>query len=190
MIAKGYRIDVPGVPEGEFFCHDPGFVEMEVEYLYLCATLCQAAKAKTILDSGTYHGTSAHYLALVPGSTVYTCDPSPQDDAYTNLGHYQNVKCFKTTTLDFLKAHPELHFDFALLDSSEPAKVEEFRWLLEHNQADMIAIHDMGEKLKCKPEVEAFQKAIWDIMRSVDIDCDGPPHLFFPKSRGLLVVQP
>ena len=171
-------------PEGAFTCVDPGLVAIECEYLELVYGLVRAAKPARLLETGSGISTSVLLAACRANGrgVVTTCDLAPRVQPEAGLVIAEGA------SLDYLATVSRGYFDFALLDSSEPSKVDELAWCLAHlAPRSLICLHDTGEKHYGNPAVDPFLRAVADQLRGYHDD-DGEV-LTLIKNRGLTVVQ-
>jgi predicted O-methyltransferase YrrM len=129
-----------------FSAHDNGSIE--VEYGDLLTALVRAWKPEQILETGTYRGIGARYLAegcVANGfGRVVTleCIPRQAEEARTALAELP-VEVVCADSVAWLREYDGPPFQFAFLDSALGARVSELRLLRDRRLLDGIAfVHD------------------------------------------------
>jgi hypothetical protein len=127
--------------------------DMDALYLYL---LVKTINPKTVIEIGTWFGTSAVVMASAFDGKVMTCDFG---DLYVKDNPCcDRIVCYQKESTGFLKKmiKNEIYSDFIFVDAT--LRKEDFA-LLKKVSTGLIAIHDFGY-FKGKSNVIGIRKAI------------------------------
>jgi len=177
----------PGERAHLYRSHDLGSVEVEVGELL--RALVHAWKPRLILETGTYKGVSARYLAegceLNGFGKILSIERDAEKAAAARvaLERHPSVEVVTADSVHFLERYDGDPFDFALLDSDLHARVVELRLLRDRNLLQGIAfIHDTS-RLRAAGGMNDHPAF------AAELDALGLPGIECPFSRGWRIVQ-
>lgn len=176
-----------------FRCFDDGGVELEVgEFLY---GLVRVMKPEYILETGTYTGISAMYMAqgLTDNDLGYletiefeATHKARAEMLWRNVGVMSRVKC---VFIDARKFKPERMYDLMFLDSEPDMRFDELVRFFDHlKPGGFVFIHDLHPHMSQQPHEMFFGwpygKLPQQIIDWVKDDELRPIH--FPTPRGFM----
>ena len=170
-----------------YSAYDGGTIELE--FGQLLESLIVSWKPKNILETGTWLGHGARFLANAcrkNGFGNVTTIEMREDlviNARKELADFPEVKIIHSESMAWLHAYQGPPFDFAVLDSDLMVRIEELRFLRSRKLLNGLAfVHDSSRWRAAGGQADAPQYP-------AALDSLGIPYIECPFSRGFRIFQ-